>query len=431
MTEVWTDNELMGLTGTEESPPMVTKKGKKTVVGKGVDQDPMLWGVPGHLTHEEVDVFNKFKEIVNSREATFRDTVYSFGEIEGEAWALCRWLRARKFVLEDVVQMVEEASRVREDAKAVDFYPNGVDALGCDTTLFFAQYPQLYTGVTKKGVPVFISKPGILNVDGMECITTLDGIIKFHWHVMMHDFAQRLHAQKKQNPDKFKKFECFCVLDLNGLSASQLSRRALAIIKEQSSIDSVCFPETMAKMLIVNAPTFFSATWRVIKGWLDPRTVGKIEVISSRSTMEKRLLEFIDEDQLASDYGGKGPNTEVTLNEELKGGFGRMESKMFYIRGSGSDVVEIPHNESLEVMVYTRATTGATFTLQNADTKAAIVEDVDVTHTGTDNESEPPTSRKLTADLIAGPMKLKVKATSKGSRFTSYNYLLVFSFKSK
>jgi hypothetical protein len=200
MADVWTSEQLMG--GAQESAVM-TKSGK----GKGVDADPMLWGVPGHLTESETAVFFAFKEAVAARGPDFFNTVYCFGEHEGEAWALCRWLRARKFVLADVVVMVEQACETRSAAANADFYPNAVDALGVEASIFFAQYPQLYSGQAKNGAPIFISKPGILNVDGMECITTLDGIIKFHWHIMMHDFAQRLRAQKEKNPN-FKKCVC-------------------------------------------------------------------------------------------------------------------------------------------------------------------------------------------------------------------------------
>jgi hypothetical protein len=173
--------------------------------GKGVTENPMLWGLPGHLTPTEAIIFEEFRKQVEQRGGEFQETVYCFGPEEGEVWALCRWLRARKFVLEDVLKMVEEATQVRKSAKDKDFYPNPVDALGVDENLFFSQYPQLYHGVAKNGAPVFISKPGILNVDGMECITTLDGIIKFHWYVMMHDFANRLREQKKKNPE-FKRY---------------------------------------------------------------------------------------------------------------------------------------------------------------------------------------------------------------------------------
>jgi hypothetical protein len=121
-------------------------------------------------------------------------------------------------------------------------------------------------------------------------------------------------------------------LDLNHLSISQLTRKTLAIIKEQAAIDSICFPETMSKMLIVNAPAFFPPTWRLIKSWLDPRTASKIEVISGKAACEKRLLELVDEDQLPSDYGGKGPDTNKTLMEDFGGGADRLSTTMMYLR---------------------------------------------------------------------------------------------------
>jgi len=130
-------------------------------------------------------------------------------------------------------------------------------------------------------------------------------------------------------PDPFR-FECFCVLDLNKLTTSQLTRRALAIIKEQAAIDSICFPETMSKMLIVNCPAFFPPTWRLIKGWLDPRTASKIEVLTGKA-VQKRLLELVESDQLASDYGGTGPDTNKTMMSEA-GAAGNITTKMLYLR---------------------------------------------------------------------------------------------------
>lgn len=85
-------------------------------------------------------------------------------------------------------------------------------------------------------------------------------------------------------------------------------------------------------MVIVNAPMFFPPTWRLIKGWLDPRTSNKIEVISGKSAMEKRLLELVEEGQLPRDYGGKGPDTHDTIQEGYKGAAGRITTKMLYLR---------------------------------------------------------------------------------------------------
>jgi hypothetical protein len=274
----------------------------------------------------------KFKEELQTRDADFRDTIYSFGEIEGEVFTLCRWLRARKYVYDDVIKMVEEATETRKEAKSKGFYPDPKEALGCDMATYFAQYPQLYSGFAKNGAPVFISKPGVLNVDAVECITTLEGIVNFHWYIMQRDFAERLRAQKEKVPG-FKRFECVCILDLEHLTLSQLTSRALTIIKEQAAIDSICFPETMCKMYIVNGPRFFGATWKLIRGWLDPRTAGKIEVISDRKKWTEKLLEVVEADELPEDYGGKGPNTQTTIeNENFAGKLKRMHTEVLYLR---------------------------------------------------------------------------------------------------
>lgn len=260
------------------------------------------------------------------------------------------------------------------------------------------------------------------------------------------------------------RFECFCILDLGGLTTSQLSSRALAIVKEQAAIDSICFPETMHKMLIVNAPTFFSATWRLIRGWLDPRTANKIEVISNKAAYEKRLLELIEADQLPSDYGGTATATDKTLQESMKGDADRLETRMLYLRcvpsfeshallltgcgrslspscwfvfhssffsGHGSEVIDVEAGESLDLDVWTRSTAGAKFSVTDATSKQEICPSVEVKHNGTEDVTEIPTTGKITPCRIDGPRKVKVKADSNAGRFSRHNFLLVFSHYKK
>lgn len=412
---VWDEAKLMG-TGEE---------------GKGSDaakETPLFWGVPGYMTKEEAEAYFKFKEEVEKRPDDVKKTVYSFGEEEGEVWCLSRWLRARKFVLEDTVKMIEEATECHKSPRENDYYADPVDALGCEVSLYFANYPQLYTGKAKNGAPIFISKPGVLNVDAVECITTLDGILKFHWYVEVHDFGTLLRREKAKNPD-FKLFQSFSILDLEGLTTSQMTSKALAIIKEQAAVDSLCFPETMSNMFIINCPRFFSASWRLIKGWLDPRTASKIEVISSKDTARKKLLELIDEDQLPSDYGGTGPDSKETLRNDIKGDITKLRTEMLYLRGSGSTSLELSAGEFVECEVWTRSTAGGGFSIvDHNDKKTVINPKVEVKHAGTDDVSESPTCILLNKERIAGPAHIRVKAESNAGRFSCHNYLVVFKF---
>jgi hypothetical protein len=49
--------------------------------------------------------------------------------------------------------------------------------------------------------------------------------------------------------------------------------------------------------------------WDALKGWLDPRTQTKIEIMKAGVDSDRKLLEFIDPDNLPKAYGGTGPES--------------------------------------------------------------------------------------------------------------------------
>mmetsp|Transcript_22498 Transcript_22498/g.53093 ORF Transcript_22498/g.53093 Transcript_22498/m.53093 type:complete len:461 (-) Transcript_22498:445-1827(-) len=438
----WTKEQLTGKSVTFDqglpeatasklavSSPGAQKRQSIAKAPKDSGIDPALWGRPGHLTDAEADTYLKFKEVVDLRGGDFQDTVFCFGKQEGEVYALTRWLRARKYVFEDVMIMVEEATKCQAAAKKAGYYADPAQALGCPEAVYNRQYPQVYSGIAKNGMPVFFSKIGVLNIDAVECITTISNIVKYHWYVQMHDFTNRLREHKKKNPD-FNSVECVCILDLANLTMGQLNSKTMAIVKEQSAIDSLCFPETLNKMYIVNSPRFFSATWNIIKGWIDARTANKVEVISSRKAWEKSLLDYIDADQLPSDYGGNGPLTQATMEKEgFTGKVKGLHTEVLYLRTSASATFDILAGEELDVVVYTRSNIGATFTISDAKNKAGqvLASNVHIKHHGEDLDKLP-SNVTLTKQTIKGPASVEVKAKSLGSRFAgSTNYLVVFS----
>ena len=86
------------------------------------------------------------------------------------------------------------------------------------------------------------------------------------------------------------------------------SKIALDYVKAVSAIDSNNYPESLGTMFIINAPRAFSAIWRMIKGWLDPRTVSKIHIYSKKSDWLPVLLEHIDVESLPEEIGGQAKN---------------------------------------------------------------------------------------------------------------------------
>eukprot|EP00560_Eucampia_antarctica_P003361 CAMPEP_0197832262 /NCGR_PEP_ID=MMETSP1437-20131217/13961_1 /TAXON_ID=49252 ORGANISM="Eucampia antarctica, Strain CCMP1452" /NCGR_SAMPLE_ID=MMETSP1437 /ASSEMBLY_ACC=CAM_ASM_001096 /LENGTH=439 /DNA_ID=CAMNT_0043435543 /DNA_START=74 /DNA_END=1393 /DNA_ORIENTATION=+ len=412
-----------------ESPKRHTSSLKHFNLRRQGKEPPTVqeWGFPGELTHEQVEVYNKFRDEVNKRGGDFKQAVYSFGECEGEAFTLTRWLRARKYKYEDVITMVEEAVECRASAKADDFYPDGFQALGCDTAIYLAQFPQMYTGKAKTGCPLFISKPGVLQSDALECITTMEGILKFHWHVMVHDYGNRLRQYKEANPS-FCRFESFCILDLAHLSMQQLTSTCLDIVKKQSFIDSLCFPETMNKMIIINAPRFFSLTWKVIKGWIDVRTANKVELYSSKSVATKRLLELVDKNELPSDYGGTGPTTDAIMAEQAANGSGveRVETHMMHIRKQTSYSYQLEAHEEIQIYICTKSTDEASFSIV-LDKNTPVVKGISVV-----SANREPTEVSLTTEQkLSTPGLYKIKGESHSGMLKSNNFVVVIKVFSK
>lgn len=238
---------------------------------------------------------------------------------------------------------------------------------------------------------------------------------------MQHDYANRLLEHKRKNPD-FQRFESVSILDLSHFSLSKMGSRTMDIIKKQAFIDSLCFPETMNKMVIVNVPRIFTASWSIIKGFIDARTAAKVELFSSVKAAEKCLKSLIDEDQLPSDYGGTAESTLVTMAKVIPE---KLVTKVLYIKSSDSVKLSIESDEEADIFVYTQSKSGAEFHVLSEGKKAlAPAATVKQTNNATD---PPPAKVQLTVTgKIAGPLKnIKVKGVSNGSMFTAAESFLV------
>ena len=180
----------------------------------------------------------------------------------------------------------------------------------------------------------------------------------------------------------------------------------------------------MHKMLLINAPSFFTLTWRLIRGWLDARTSNKIEVLGSRKTWEKRLLELVDADQLPSDYGGTGPSTAEVFKREasLDDGMKRRLVHLLHVRSSGSHEVTLEKGEVAEVRIHTRTLSGAKFEITDAN-KNVVGVAVNVVHTGQGIDTEPPSNITIAKNL-SGPGTFKIRAVSNTGRFHSDKFLI-------
>jgi hypothetical protein len=97
------------------------------------------------------------------------------------------------------------------------------------------------------------------------------------------------------------------VLDVSGVGVSMLSGRVISYIQMSSEMQFKHYPERSIRIFIVNAPRGFDWTWSYVKKVLPQALADKIK-ICSMSTTKEQLLEFMDEDQIPTEYCGDTPS---------------------------------------------------------------------------------------------------------------------------
>jgi len=200
------------------------------------------------------------------------------------------------------------------------------------------------------------------------------------------------------------------------------------MFKHQSKIDSLCFPETLNKMIVINAPSFFPTIWNLIKRWVDPRTTDKIEIYSSRSKWEKRLKELVHDDQLLSDYGGTGPSfDEVSLSRNEDEMVIREEMELIRIKSSSVKRIVLNHEERLDLITYKKAAVGADILVSREEKSQNIIAIAEVQSASLSESLQETKShaKHIVARNIKGPGIIHIKVQPIERNTSSHDYLLL------
>lgn len=78
----------------------------------------------------------------------------------------------------------------------------------------------------------------------------------------------------------------------------------LEFIRKTISIANQHYPERAYVVFIVNAPSWFSWVWRMMKPLVHENTQKKVKILAKKEILSG-LLEHIDKDQIPCYYGGE------------------------------------------------------------------------------------------------------------------------------
>lgn len=159
---------------------------------------------------------------------------------------------------------------------------------------------------------------GKTEVNPIFLLTTKESLFAYHFWTMEYALDQmftesaiKFYGGKPGEnvvPTSPVNISTCAILDFNDFGLSHCSSKMLDLVKSFVSIDNVVYPEMLGKMLVINAPWLAVQTWSIVRGWLDPRTQAKIEIVGPGSESIKRLHELIPKEYLPAEFAGTGPD---------------------------------------------------------------------------------------------------------------------------
>ncbi|KAK9372341.1 CRAL-TRIO domain-containing protein [Lipomyces chichibuensis] len=289
----------------------------------------------GHLQPEEEDALKEFKERIENG-------FYKTGNAEDEFGyyndaLLLRFLRARHFNVQDAISQFMATEEWR-NANEIDTLYKTIDLEQYEETRRL--YPQWTGRRDRHGMPVYVFV--VKHLDSKTMSAYEKSAIKTHTMARSDDNTPqkllRLFALY-ENLIRFVMPLCTVltdreypktpitqsnnIVDISGVSL-RMFWNLRAHMQDASKLATAHYPETLSRIFIIGAPSFFPTVWSWIKRWFDPITTSKIFILS-QDDMKATLESYIDPADLPKQYGGEldfefgqAPVLDPALKDVLK-----------------------------------------------------------------------------------------------------------------
>jgi len=191
---------------------------------------------------------------------------------------ILRFLRARKFKLEDAFTMISEALIFRATFQNVGV--ENITEKSVENELKSGK--SFFNGVDKDGRPVCIVRTRKHDSYHRD----IDESMRYCVYVM----------EKGKGLLKPGVETCTLIFDMSKFCSKNMD---YPLVKFMVELFQKFYPESLHRCLILNAPWIFMGIWHIIKHWLDPATASKVTFVKS-----KQLLDYIPSSELPTSYGG-------------------------------------------------------------------------------------------------------------------------------
>ncbi|GAA5889097.1 hypothetical protein JCM8208_007769 [Rhodotorula glutinis] len=265
-----------------------------------VDSRQALAGHVGHLTPDQQTALDTFKDRLQ-QQGYFTPAKGDLKPSHDDV-TLTRFLRARSFDVQGAFHQFTTAEDWRR-AEHVDALYDDFDV--AEFQLARELYPQFTGRRDKQGLPLYVYEIGALDKKKTDAYAKDTArleprMIALYEHMVQFvlPFASSVPHEHPETPIS----GCSTIVDVSNVSL--LRFWALKGHMQRASVLATArYAETLGAIYLVGAPSFFSTVWGWVKGWFDPGTVDKINILAP-STQTQDLAARIPLDSIPRKYGG-------------------------------------------------------------------------------------------------------------------------------
>lgn len=256
---------------------------------------------------------------------------------------LLRYLRAFKFKPDKAIAAMTKNIQFRKEHHVRNILDkNPEEILGVKLEKLTTIFPHWHSGYDKTGRPVLYKVYG--GFDAKKIKTMLNGSFDnlVNYHVWEQEMCTKLCLQQSHKLGQIVE-TCTAIMDVKDMVMSQISRSFLGLTKQMAAIDQDQYPETLGRIIVINAPSAFPMAWRMVKGFLDPVVTAKITVCGGPSEWEPILFDLIGKENLPSNYGGYAPALSHAVHPYAEA----MTSSGYQVTFKETCLTEVPSTSTL------------------------------------------------------------------------------------
>ncbi|KAI7865791.1 CRAL-TRIO domain-containing protein [Spinellus fusiger] len=152
----------------------------------------------------------------------------------------------------------------------------------------------------RDGCPLYIEQLGYHEAKNIAKHTTVEEVSNYH--IGCNEFLHRVIMDEcSKSAGKTINRETV-IFDCTGMGWHQFHMPALQYLRSISDTDQKYYPETLNRLFLVNAPSAFVMVWKIVKAWLDPGTIDKIQILGT--DYKQQLLTYVTAENLPTFLGG-------------------------------------------------------------------------------------------------------------------------------